>query len=252
MILYGFWDMCNRYKLFRVEVFSEITEELWPVNFKSMILRKIISFHLILLGFILIPCFGFGYEKYYIDNEPVLLYKIINWWHDCISNNCSRFCDRRVKYVNNGTVHIKYNRSNSVLTLKFTEPFADLLIPLKQNDRDFGPSRFKCTWLNKLYLGSPTPDDINNISFLHHEIIFHSVDFRQANLLKKSESNIGIVIEGAIGGLHESKIMLYQTGEISRYCQSTQNNDKHHSPIFLQIINFKTKETLAVYEAVWE
>jgi hypothetical protein len=49
------------------------------------LIRKYLT--ILLLITLFTPVFGLATEKYYIDQQPVLLYKIINWWNNCLPDD---------------------------------------------------------------------------------------------------------------------------------------------------------------------
>ena len=47
-------------------------------------MKWFLSFTFLLSCFFIVNNDAFCSETYYIDNNRVLLYKIINWWYDCL------------------------------------------------------------------------------------------------------------------------------------------------------------------------
>jgi len=92
-------------------------------------------------------------EKYYIDDNRVLLYKIINWWYDSLVEESQQLCGRTIRCQSNGNIQIEYDADKMRLKLKTRESFADLLSVFKQCEKCWGSSYLTLTWLNKEYFG---------------------------------------------------------------------------------------------------
>ncbi|MCG8686895.1 MAG: hypothetical protein MI892_18585, partial [Desulfobacterales bacterium] len=70
---------------------------------------------------------GYSSEKYYIDDSPVLLYKVINWWYHCLPEEAEFLCGKSVKWSNRGDEKISYNKEKRVLELNVTGGYASML-----------------------------------------------------------------------------------------------------------------------------
>lgn len=196
---------------------------------------------------------AFCSESYYINNNRVLLYKIINWWNDCIPEESSHLCWRRIKCENEGDAHIVYSETEKTLKLQIKGGFAELLSTFKQCDQCFGPSYLQCTWLNKKYFGYGeaviVQDELPAISAL----FFNNINKKEWRLIRSVEKDIELVLEGVIGGLlmMNGKIALHQAGNFLKTCPKPNQNRDNSFPISLKIINSRTEEVLAKYTAIW-
>ena len=198
------------------------------------------------------PVFVWATEKYFIDQQPVLLYKIINWWNTCLPNDCGLLCGRAISCTDQGNVNIQKHTKGSGLILRMNGTFAELLTPYKQSEAFFGPNRFQCKWLNEKYFGDGIADDIKDSTNGAGEFRYRSVSHRHVALLKRVEKDIGVVLNGVIGGLMDSKIALHQAGKMPNYCVISNPHNPERFPITLKIVNVETAEVLVEYLAVWE
>ena len=214
------------------------------------LIRKYVA--MVLLFALLSPVFGLATEKYYIDQQPVLLYKIINWWNNCLPDDCDLFCGKTIFYTDQGNVNIEKDTPGSDLKLRMNGEFAEMLVPFRQSEAFFGPNRLQCKWLNEKYFGDGTAEDLKDTASDQSEFRFKSVSEVHVQLLKKVEKDIGVVLKGVIGGLIDSKIALHRAGKMPNDCLESNANNQEQFPISLMIVNAQTKEVLAEYTALWE
>ena len=209
-------------------------------------------FSVVALILILTPASGAATEKYYIDQQPVLLYKIINWWNNCLPDDCDLFCGKTIAYTDQGNVNIERNSQGDDLTLRVNGTFAQMISPFRQSKAFFGPNRLQCKWLNEKYFGNGIAEDFTDTANGVSKLRFQSVSHRHAELLKTVEKDIGVVLSGVIGGLMNSKIALHQAGKMPNHCVKVRTNGQEQYPIHMKIINAQTTEVLAEYTAMWE
>jgi len=207
----------------------------------------------IVLAFVLLtPVTGMAIERYYIDQQPVLLYKIINWWYNCLPDDCDLFCGKTIFCANQGNVNIENNKQGSDLILRVNGKFGEMLSPFRQSEAFFGPNRLQCKWLNEKYFGDGVAEDskdtVNGVSKFH----YRSVSDRHVELLKEVEKDMGVILTGVIGGFINGKIALHQAGKMPNHCSIGNTDNQEQFPITMKIVNSRTAEVLAEYTALWE
>lgn len=148
-------------------------------------------------------------EKYYIDNQNAfLLFKIVNWWYDCLPKDNYLLCGKTIKCTNIGNACIEYIQSTSTLKISIQKGLADFFSIFKTCDDCFGTSLLHGTWLNKKYFGKGSTElitSLNQFTFLH-------IDKNQARILKAIEKDIVFIIEGYIRGLtNDGRVALNAT-----------------------------------------
>lgn len=213
-------------------------------------MKWFLSFTMVLSCFLIINHDVFCSETYYIDNNRVLLYKVINWWYDCLPEESNQLCGRCIKWQSKGNAQVEYNETEMILKLQIKGGFADLLSTIKQCELCFDPPYLKCTWLNKKYFGSGKAVIVSNELPAMSAFIIHNVDKKQGRLVRSLEKDIIFELEGVIGGLLNGKIALHRTGNFIKTCPGTPESRDDSSPISLKIINAHTKEVLAKYSAI--
>lgn len=191
-----------------------------------------------------------GAETYYIDNQRVLLYKIINWWYDCLPEASTQLCGSRLKYVNQGNALVHYVESEKELILGINGGFAELLSIINQCKGCYSPSGFKCTWLNRNYFGKGEAIVIGKGLPDQWKFAIRNVDKVHLQLIRTIARHIQFVVEGHIGGLMSGRIALHRGGDFLKTCPGNDLSEQEPLAINLALINARTKEVLATYVAI--
>lgn len=207
---------------------------------------------IVLLCFHIADHDAFCSETYYMNNNRVLLYKIINWWYNCLPEEESELCGSLIKCENKDNAQVQYYEAEMILKLKINNGLADLLSVFKQCKQCFGPSYLKCTWLNKKYFGSGEAAIVSNDLQTISAFIINNIDENHGRRIQSIEKNIIFEIEGTIGGLVSGQIALHQVGNFIKTCPESSHGRDDSLPISLKIINSNTKEVLATYSAIME
>ena len=71
-------------------------------------------------------------ETFYIDKNSVLLYKVINWWYDCLPEDSDQLCGRLLKYQILDNAKVEYNEAEMILKLGIKGGFTGQLSIFKQ------------------------------------------------------------------------------------------------------------------------
>ena len=201
------------------------------------------------------PAFGYDArhaERYYINDNSVLFYKIISWWYDCLPGDSEQVCGSRLKYQNIGNAKAEYNGAERILELRIQGGFTEQLIIFKHCTGCFGPSYLKCTGLNRKYFGNAVATNISSKFPTDSSLMIKNVNKKHARLIQGIGHDIIFELEGVIGGLLNGKIALHQAGTFLRNCPDRFGSGGENVPISFKIINSRTNEILAHYTAIWE
>lgn len=182
-------------------------------------------------------------EKYYINNTPVLLYKIINWWYYCLPEESHQFCGSIVRCQTRGDIQIKYDSVKMTLRIDARKNFADLLSVFKECRPCRGPSYLKPTWLNEDYFGSGKFSAATGGRPAVNSFLFDHIDRPHAQKIQGVADTVGLELEGVICGLMNGRIALHHAGKLLKPCHMGPENENF--PITLKIVNFQTEEILA-------
>lgn len=188
-------------------------------------------------------------ETYYIDDNSVVFYKIINWWYYSLPEESERFCGRPAKCLNQGNAQVEYIEMEKKLILHIKGGFADLFSIFKECEQCVGPSHLNCIRLNKKYFGDAKAAMMSPKSTPLNQFVFEGIKKNHAQYLKKIEKNISFVMEGVILGLVNGKVALHQSGNFIKECPKDSQNQESDFPIILNIIDTETDEIIATYSA---
>ena len=217
------------------------------IHYKTRLTIKWTLFILITLSCSFNKRDAFGSETYYIDNHPVLLYKIINWWYDCLPDDSEQLCGNLIKCQNVGNTWVEYNEAEMVLKMHIKGGFAELLSIFKQCQECFGPSFLECVWLNEKYFGTGEAAIIPGDFPAINTITINRVEKNQVRLIRSIRKDIVFILEGVIGGLLSGRIALHHEGTFIKPCPQDSQDLFDDHPISLKIINRNTKELLVKY-----
>jgi len=213
--------------------------------------NRFVHLFLVLLCIHIFSFDAFCEETYRIDNNRVLLYKIINWWYDCLPDECDLFCGKTVECDNRGNAEIEYSAADMTLKLKVKGGFADLFSIFKACKDCYGPSYLECRQLNRKYFGNGKAVGIHAGFRGFNEFVFNAISSSQAQSVRNIKDDIKFVLKGRIGGLVGGKVALHQAGQFQKACPKDPKNQKAAFPITLKIVNAQTDEILAIYSIGW-
>ncbi|WP_027362442.1 hypothetical protein [Desulfospira joergensenii] len=191
-------------------------------------------------------------ETYHIGNNRVLLYKIINWWYDCLPEESNALCGLTVKCRSRDDTQVVYNETEMILRLQIDGGFAGQFSIFKQCEPCLGPSHLKCTWLNKKYFGKGEAAIISNDFQAIRIFTIKNIDKYHGQIIQNLEKDIEFELEGSIGGLLNGRVALHRAGDFIKTCSTPSHGLGDSLPISLKIINSNTKEILATYSAIME
>lgn len=209
-------------------------------------------------------------EDYFIDDEPVLMYKIIDWWEDCSSNrkhifnmkpgnsekqqvfeqrrekallqykDCDKFIGKSLEYNIIAKVEFDYQKDKKELNMVFGEDIAALLTGNRDLDNKPDLLVFKCIRINEKTFSA---SDIFNCGYAKinkNTLVFMDIPHDDAAKILKRGPEIGAVIKGVIGGLENNRIIFRNSSknpEISPAMLTIYEPDK----------NFKTRNIFMEY-----
>ncbi len=210
-----------------------------------------LAFTIVLVCVFTMPNYAVCFEKYYINNNQVLLYKIINWWYDSLPEESHQLCGYLIRCQDKGNFQIQYDAIEMKLRFNAKESFADLLSIFKQCEQCWGPSYLKLTWLNKEYFGDGQFIASTDKDSTVNSYIFAHIERTHAQQIQSIVDVIGIELEGVICGLMNSKIALHNAGKLLKTCQAGSEKQDENFPITLKIVNSQTEEILAKLSVIY-
>ncbi len=191
-------------------------------------------------------------ETCYIDNNYVLLYKIINWWNDSAPGDDNILCGNTLRCDTKGISTIRYNSVEKLLTISTNSDIEGLVSIFKECKSCKGLPYFTCTYLNEKYFEKITVENAFDITTIINTIKIKNVTNKQAQQLINIEEYIAIELKGIIGGLllENGKIALHQNGNFLKSCPQSHEGRTKGFKTTLAIKNYITNEILVKYTAV--
>ena len=218
----------------------------------NLVIKWRLVLFFVLVCFSTIPNYAACSEKYYINNNQVLLYKIINWWYDSLPEESYQLCGSLIRCQDKGNIQVEYDVIEMKLMLNAKESFADLLSIFKQCEQCWGPSYLKLTWLNKEYFGDGKFINSTDKHSTVNSYIFANVERTHAQQIQSIVDDIELELEGTIGGLMNGKIALHHTGKLLKTCQVDSKKQDESFPITLKIVNSQTEVILAKLSVIFD
>jgi hypothetical protein len=177
-------------------------------------------------------------DLYYLDENEVLLYKILNWGSTEAHENSTEFCFNNIRVRSNNLLNLEYDKKSKVLKIYLKEDFADLVSVFENKN-----AYLKIEYINKRYfknLEAKSIKKVNNISL-------KNVSSSEYKKIKKIKDNIAFELKGKVAGLlaFSGQISLYKRGDFLRSCP--QNLSEKFDIVF-KILNIKTKEVLVKFK----
>jgi hypothetical protein len=90
-------------------------------------------------------------DTYAVDGQPVLLYKIIQWWYDAPAAQAPWICGRTLTCHTRAPLRVAYTPTGRRLTLHIEAGFAELTWPKIPGERGV-PARLHPIWIDPAYL----------------------------------------------------------------------------------------------------
>ncbi len=192
---------------------------------------------------------GLCSEAYYIDGNRVLLYKIINWWNDCLPGDSDLLCGSSLTYNNKEEIQLQYDMSGGELTLKLGGSFPELLSMFKVCDQCSAPTLFQPILINKDYLGESKPQYVDEKNFASGNLSITGMDEKHIYLLQRIKKDLSLEIEGPIGGLllSDGRIALHQSGDFLRSCSKQSGGQNNGAGVMFRIKDARTDEVIVEY-----
>ena len=197
----------------------------------------------ILLSLLSRPHSAFCSQGYYLDGNPALLYKVINWWYDCLPGESQKLCGHSVTYRSQGDLQVEYHEDQSIIKIKLNSMVSERISILKPTAQ--APLYLICAQLNETYFGNASAHPVPVAPSTVGPFEFRNMTSIYARKIQAIRENLGFEIEGRIGGLIDGRIALHTDGEFLKGCP--MNTGITYGPLRVKLVNFGTKEVLSEY-----
>ncbi len=188
-------------------------------------------------------------EDYFIEDEWVLLYKVVNWWYTCLEPDAQWLCGQSVRFESHGEIRVSGEGRKMDLILP-KECAGQLSLFRKTKVKNY----FKLAWQHPDYF--PVSRGITLPSGLYSLDRFSvtGIPKEDRRAIRSLIPLLGIQIQGRIRGLTNNRIALYPVDSTTknqiRSCPEPEDGTPF--PISLAIIHTPSGETLARYEMAWD
>lgn len=183
---------------------------------------------------------------YTIDDQPVLLYKIIQWWYDAPTSEIPWACGRALSCRTTDPIQITYTLNDRRLTLRFGAGFAEL-VSAGAPEAGIPAMALRATWLDTNYFHAVTarlyPDPANALGRLSVEGVAPELADRLAAMANRLE----VVLSGPVCGLVDGRIALSHGQGLLKGCPASASPATASRPVTLTLRNRYTNTVLAIF-----
>lgn len=136
-------------------------------------------------------------EDYFIEDERVLLYKVVNWWYTCLEPDVQWLCGQSVRFESHGEIHGREYNQGRKMVLILPEECADKLSVFST---PMGKSHFKLVWQHPDYFpvnkGITLPAGLYSLD----RVSVTGIPKENRRAIRSLVPLLGVHIEGRIGG----------------------------------------------------
>lgn len=188
-----------------------------------------------------------GSETCTIDGNQVLLYKIINFWYDCLPEETGQICGTRLHCQSRGEARVGYTPGEKLLEIRVETGFMRLLAVAGKPGAGAGPGTLNCVMLNRAYFGRGTPAALSESPEETLTFRFYDLDRAHYRKLKRIEKDIAVEVEGPVSGLLDGRIALVKRDGLLKHCPGLALPGGASPSVSVRLVIAKTREVLAVY-----
>ncbi len=200
-----------------------------------------------IIGLIFFSVPAHSSEDYFIEDEWVLLYKVVNWWYTCLEPDVQWLCGQSVRFETHGEIRVAGKGRKMDLILP--KECAGQLSLFKTTQ---GKNYFKRIWQHPDYFSrgiilSPALYTLDRLSVT-------DIPKEDQSRIRSLIPLLGLQIQGRIRGLTNNRIALHPvdstTEDQIRSCPEPEDGTPF--PVSLSIVHTPSGEALALYEMVWD
>ena len=156
-------------------------------------------------------------DTYTIDGQPVLLYKIIQWWYEAPEAQAPWICARTLACRTRHPVEISFSPDDRRISLRFETEFADLIWP-EIGGSDKSRLYLYPIWTDPVFLNGGTHasgTDLGNRSF---RLSLVGVTPDQAQQWMRLADGLELVLSGPVCGLADDRVALADGPALLKTC----------------------------------
>lgn len=189
------------------------------------------------------PAANFAYT---IDEQPVLLYKIIQWWYDAPAADAPWACGRTLTCRTADPIQITYAQNDRRLSLQFEAGFAEL-VSAGTPEAGSPSMDLRATWLDPNYFGDVTAKLCPDPGCPLGRLCIEGVASDQAPRLAAMGNHIEVVLAGTVCGLVDGRIALTHGQGLLKVCPASASPATPSRPVTLALRNRDADAVLAIF-----
>lgn len=187
-------------------------------------------------------------DSYYLEDQRVLLYKIINWSYDAPTDELQKLCGDAVLCQSEGSVQLHYHDDQKNITIHPPDGFGTLLAiaPEEKKYRAFGDIYPLDVFANTTVLltHSETPSSSS------WSILIENVTGDGTRYLESLKAELVFQIHGKISGWRSGKVALTPSEENFHTCNGLGVEASLFTPI-LKVLNEKSGQIVMEFHLDW-
>lgn len=200
------------------------------------------------VGFTLTSHNGYSDERYFLNDQRVLLYKIINWWYDANPAEAGQICGDRLRYENNRGWNL-HESDNEIRLTHAGGQSCGSLVSLRSHCAHSSTTTFRVQpeWANTEYF------EVSDISFEFEEqttsnrctIIIDNVSQHLLERMRTGFTELKLTINGRVNGLGNGKVALLSGGDCYQRCPIWSAAERQLETVRIDLVNSSSGESLA-------
>jgi hypothetical protein len=185
-------------------------------------------------------------DTYTIDGQPVLLYKIIQWWYDAPDIQAPWICGRTLTCRTRAPIEVTYSSGNGRLRLDIEAEFAELVWPKIAGS---GKVRLHLYPIrtDPAYLNDSARASCSDIGNRPAGLSMEAVTQEQAQRWMRSAADLELVLSGPVLGLMDDRVALVDDAALYKTCPPTALSPSGSRTMTLTLRHRPTRQVLVVF-----
>lgn len=192
-----------------------------------------------------VPCRAANFA-YSIDGQPVLLYKIIQWWYDAPATEVPWICGRTLACRTMDPIQITFSQADRRLTFRFEAGFAELVSAGAPTTGSLLAGA-AIVWLNSDYFDAATTEICPRSANTPGRFCLEAVTRDRADGVVAMAAGLEVVLSGPIRGLLDGRIALGDTEGPLKACPPNGAPATASQPVTLTLRQRASDTVLAIF-----
>jgi hypothetical protein len=188
-------------------------------------------------------------DTYTIDGQPVLLYKIIQWWYEAPDTQTPWICGHTLACHTRQPVEISFTRDNHCISLRFETEFADLIWPEIGGS---GKVRLDLhpIWTDPAYFNANAHALCADRGNHPARLFIEEVNPEQAQQWMRSANDLELMLSGPVRGLADDRVALADSPALLKICPHEVTAGSAPPTMTLTLRHRTTQRVLAIFSLI--